>query len=312
MRKPLSRPNKHFVAIPNEFFNGWLKELEPSETHLLNFIMRKILGYRKEEDWITISQFVKDTKLSKPTIQKCLKSLEKKEMIFKKQTGKGRGIKTYWKLNIEGNGAKNEPLIESNGKEICPLTESNGKEILSEMVKNFSGNGKEICPTKDMYTKDIFTKDIYIHIFEHWNTKNIIKHSILTDKMKVKIKSALKDYPETMILSAINNYAEVIAHPETYFFSYRWTLADFLQRGLSKFLNEAKPLENFLHRKKPEEIKKEALKIIEKKGTKPDLQSMTPWERQDYEIELEMKERRASGEVDIDIAGKCFNKRNKE
>jgi hypothetical protein len=46
------------------------------------------------------------------------------------------------------------------------------------------------------------------------------------------------------IFKAFQNYSIVI-NSDDYFWDYKWTMEDFLQRGLDKFVNEALPLENF-------------------------------------------------------------------
>lgn len=97
--------------------------------------------------------------------------------------------------------------------------------------------------------KDSIDKDnIYIGIFDFWNSHNIVKHKKLTDKMKTKINTALKEYTEEDIKKAIENYSIVINNPKDYYFNYLWPLEDFLQRGLRKFVDDVKPLENFKRR----------------------------------------------------------------
>jgi hypothetical protein len=41
----------------------------------------------------------------------------------------------------------------------------------------------------------------------------------------------------------MNNYVEVL-HGEQYYWSHKWTLKEFLTRGLDKFLTVNKPLDN--------------------------------------------------------------------
>lgn len=73
-------------------------------------------------------------------------------------------------------------------------------------------------------------------IFDHWNKCNVIQHRKLTDKIRRKINSSLKDYSIDEIKSAIDNYKLILESP-LYYFNYKWTLNDFLQRGLEKFLD---------------------------------------------------------------------------
>lgn len=73
-------------------------------------------------------------------------------------------------------------------------------------------------------------------IFQCWNSHSIIEHKKLTDKMKTAINGALKDYAVDDIKKAISNYSEILSGDE-YYFSYKWTLTDFLKRGLEKFMD---------------------------------------------------------------------------
>lgn len=73
-------------------------------------------------------------------------------------------------------------------------------------------------------------------IFQRWNSKGIIQHRKLTDKIKRAINGALKDYSEEEICQAIDNYAVILAD-DRYYWSYKWGLKEFLQRGLDKFLD---------------------------------------------------------------------------
>ncbi len=58
------------------------------------------------------------------------------------------------------------------------------------------------------------------------------------------VERALKRYPAEVIAEAIANYAAVLGGDE-FRWDYRWTIIDFLKRGLDRFVPEAMPLENF-------------------------------------------------------------------
>ena len=90
-----------------------------------------------------------------------------------------------------------------------------------------------------------FNNTLYISIFEHWNSKGIIRHRKLTPKMKAKIKSTLKVYTEDEIKEIIDNYAEIVLD-DKYYFTYKWTLEDFLQRGMTQFEDLKVAKENYL------------------------------------------------------------------
>lgn len=101
------------------------------------------------------------------------------------------------------------------------------------------------APTAKDIEEDI-EEERYIHtrIFDHWNNCHIVVHNKLTTKDRTAISAALKDRHEQEIINAISNYAKILKSSD-YFFSYKWTLIDFLKRGLRKFANEADPFNNF-------------------------------------------------------------------
>ena len=109
------------------------------------------------------------------------------------------------------------------------------------------------CPQADDMCKPVSDA---VKIYEAWNLSEIVVHRVLDDKTKRVLKTALTRYTEAEILEAILNYATVVKG-DGYYFSYRWTLKDFIARGLDRFVSTAHPLENF--KKKVDE--KEAKRI---------------------------------------------------
>jgi len=97
---------------------------------------------------------------------------------------------------------------------------------------------------KDTDNNDNNVNKIYTLVFDHWNTQKIIVHRKPSDKDMPAIKGALKDFTQDSILKAITNYSGVLQSPDHYF-KHSWTLRDFLQRGLHKFVDEADPFNNF-------------------------------------------------------------------
>jgi hypothetical protein len=87
-------------------------------------------------------------------------------------------------------------------------------------------------------------KDTMQYIFNFWFDAGIVLHKGLNDRTKSKIKSALKNYSVQEIKEAILNYAEIL-HSDNYYWSYVWTLSEFMSRGIPKFLTEACPFSNF-------------------------------------------------------------------
>jgi len=109
-------------------------------------------------------------------------------------------------------------------------------ELFIETNRAVHENEQSCSPERtNNNTINNYTKNIE-YIFEYWNKQKIIVHSKLTDKIKTKIKSALKDYKKDQIFLAIRKYKMVLAGPE-YFWTYQWSLDKFLHRGLTDFVD---------------------------------------------------------------------------
>ena len=87
------------------------------------------------------------------------------------------------------------------------------------------------------------------NIFNYWNSKDIIKHKELTKERQQTIDKALKKYSEEDIMKYIDRYSMVIKDT-TYFFDYKWTLVDFLNRkdGISAFADDGSKWVNYQNR----------------------------------------------------------------
>jgi predicted phage replisome organizer len=92
--------------------------------------------------------------------------------------------------------------------------------------------------------KDKRKKDIRV-IFDFWNSKKIVTHRAMTDKLNGHINSKLEIYTTEEINGAITNYATVL-HSDEYQWTYKWSLGEFLTRenGMVKFLDENSPLDS--------------------------------------------------------------------
>lgn len=101
--------------------------------------------------------------------------------------------------------------------------------------------------------------NIYIPVLLHWNSKNIIIHKeeVFKKNLMKKHKGIIDIHSEEVIKKAIDNYSTVL-FSNKYYWSHRWTLFDFLARGIEKFLDSAKPLENFLNKGNVPEVTKES------------------------------------------------------
>ena len=113
-----------------------------------------------------------------------------------------------------------KPIVNGNN----PLT----TDHIPITTENVAGNPV----TTDESTQSKLKETIYI--YSVWNEQQIISHNNMTDIIKRAITTALKDHSKDEIVQAIKNYAEILNGDE-YYFKYKWTLKDFLKRGLDKF-----------------------------------------------------------------------------
>jgi hypothetical protein len=150
----------------------------------------------------------------------------------------------------------------------------NGTEVKKRVLKIFNRVlrkcKKGIKKMQKGYKEKFIVNNTYNNtinnIYIYWNTLNIYKHRNLTDKTRRKIQSTLKLYSEDEIKKACKNYADIV-NDDRYYFNYKWTLHDFLQRGIDKFLNRDIAHKNYID-KTQDTSTDDFLKIIENKEVK--------------------------------------------
>ena len=155
-------------------------------------------------------------------------------------------------------------------------------------------------PTKD--NKDNITKDIY-SIIDHWNSKGVKiledRESRVKKKTCNKIRAWLKDYSPEEIIEAVDNYCGVLKS-EAHYFSHKWQLWEFLERGLVNFLTKNNPKINYLKSNqdyKPSQIGK----YVPPRYTEEEKKLLIQIDREyKSEIEKAMKDEGWESEEDID------------
>ena len=160
------------------------------------------------------------------TIKHCLTCFRKFEMIDTIRSTRGVIIKVLKYDTYQ--------TLDNYGSTIPSTREAREKHERSTTINKNDKNDKN--------DKNI-DSPILKEVFDYWNKQSIISHRILSDKIKSKITAVLKNYSIDDIKQSISNYAKVLKE-DCYFWTYRWTLEEFLQRGMVKFLET--PLDNFL------------------------------------------------------------------
>ena len=82
-------------------------------------------------------------------------------------------------------------------------------------------------------------------VFETWNDCKVIVHQKLTAEMETAIVKVVKDNDMDVVISGIKCYAGILHNPAARF-TWKWTLRDFLVRGLGKFIDRESAEQNYL------------------------------------------------------------------
>jgi len=112
-----------FTQIPNVIIDEWMKNMNASSFTVLMVICRKTLGWQKESDYVSQSQIMEFTGLSKNSVIRALKELKDKELI---NAIEKPGITTNYTLNL--TSAKSEPVPNMN-----PTSAKNEPELVPKV-----------------------------------------------------------------------------------------------------------------------------------------------------------------------------------
>lgn len=157
------------------------------------------------------------------------------------------------------NWNKSPDILKTVEKTMNTINSYYLKEILSKKIDEVWENKEEKQQGVNRVSRgcgqdtNTITNTIS-NIFNYWNSKGIISHRELTEDMSKSIEKALKNYTEEEIKCYIDRYAEVLKDTE-YFFSYKWTLAQFLSRkeGISSFTDDGDKWVNYQNRNNKKE-----------------------------------------------------------
>lgn len=189
------------------------------------------LGYPHTPTGFTLDEFFTFTGQLKKTRKRRVGQLSHVEI-----TGWGEWNKA-WDREVEAD-RKSSKRAQNTPDNVPPIPGRNTDETPTEVEVESEGEPEGF--------------NTYTPIVDTWlrNAPPLTHHrgSVIRSKpYKLAIVRALRFYPEAEIVTAISNYATVLASPGHYF-THRWSLKDFLARGLDAFVAEADPLTNFAKR----------------------------------------------------------------
>ena len=187
-------------------------------------------------------------------IEKCEGGWRILNYAYYREKGRGQGRKEYMREYMRERRRRKQckPLLTDVNRS-QPKAEAeaeNNRELRS--LSNSGNHGNSKTPPKD--PPDPTTKPSAVEpngavqrVFNHWNTfagRSIEKpgdqgrtttgrwrgHRALSKDKRAAIEQALKDFSAQDICGAITNYAVVLLG-RAYFWSYAWSLNEFLTRG---------------------------------------------------------------------------------
>lgn len=218
-----------YLKLANELVEAYTRSRIPGEAmQCLWVIIRKTYGFGKLEDQISISQFSEYTGLKRQHAHRGIAKLIELNLVTKK----GDKYIASYRINKNFKTWNLSPKKVTSAK--CPQFGAKCPQKGNESVPK-KGNTKESI-------KETITKESIYSIFDFWNSQGITKHKTI-DKHKPSIKASLKEYTEVEITKAILNYNTILNDP-LYYWTHKWTLKEFLQRGIDKFRDENNPFDN--------------------------------------------------------------------
>jgi hypothetical protein len=257
--------------IANKVWLALIKaSLTAGEYKVLMTVIDRTWGYGVLVAEISLTCFESTTALSRRGICKVINDLETRRLVVVSRNGTKRSIYMFNKhydtwldsagepqftstgeLQFPSPSVASEPQFPSEDSASEPEYTSLGNHSSLDEEPQFTSTRELATPATEATKENILkktSKEISKEIeslFDLWNTQGVIKHKTLTDKMKTALKNALRSYTLEEISGAMKVYAEITLG-EQYWWSYRWTLEDFLRRGgLEKFMDAEAARENY-------------------------------------------------------------------
>ena len=130
--------------FPNSIIDELLPELSHSELKCYLCVLRKTKGWNKEEDAISVSQFMKVTGLSNKAVISACESLVEREILERKSGDRNTGIysiKTYKTTTSEKSSlVKNFP---STSEKSSPVTSEKSSHTINNIKNNIQNTNKK-------------------------------------------------------------------------------------------------------------------------------------------------------------------------
>ncbi|WP_083824288.1 replication protein [Desulfosporosinus sp. OT] len=244
-----------FTRIANVLLENIARlHLNGTQYSIVLTVWRFTYGFQRKEHDLSITFIANATGISGRSIKKELKVLiDRNILLVTKESTKAESRtlkfnKDYESWIDEGTFCSPEQGNKTSPPEQGSNCSPGEQNVPCEGSNSSPQQGSNPSPKKE--SKDNLKKDIYI-VFSHWNSKKIITHKTLTEKIANHINARLKEgYSDEEIIAAIDNYEIILRDNANYFWTYKWGLSDFLVRGLDKFKTESDPFTNYANKGK--------------------------------------------------------------
>jgi len=238
-----STPIKHTILI-EIIAQG---RLSYDEVRIVSFVMRWSWGFDegvRRQDWtkeFMVSEIAKEIKMKRSVCSRTINKMARDGKLLR-EDDKYQFNEHYENWKSVSKSYAYQKDTESVSKSYTPVSNcyapvSNcyAPDMQESLIAKapVGENALRKDTLKDTNTK--ISKDTYTRILNFWNSLKIIEHKD-TDKLRKKIIASLKVYTPEELEDAFKNYAYILSAPERFFWSYKWQLKDFLDRGVERFL----------------------------------------------------------------------------
>ena len=206
--------------------------------------------------WLSQEGIAAKSRLSERHVRRCLQALEDRGEIAVRKAQRGRRRINVYRVEAAPLDpdydrlpfALAEPFL-TTGHSVRPLNDDDRTseavttgldEPFSETLSSIGVKPLVEPPGKDLARARATESATVV---DSWQSQaGLIHHrdSYFDGPVRRKIEKAVAKYGAADVVAAIENYRLVLNSPRHYW-NHRWTLADFLTRGLDRFVPEAEP-----------------------------------------------------------------------
>jgi len=180
--------------VPNALIDNLMAELTGNELKCYLVIVRKTKGWQKNEDAISISQFVELTKLSNRVVIQCCKSLEEKGLIESRTGHRNTNVYMCKKVTCD------EKSLVTNSHSSC----DEKSQVTCDESSHTKNNNKYTTKKTNIKNNKKDSADSQIlEIFEFWKAEFNHPKAKLDPPRSKRIKSVLERYSVDDIKKAL-------------------------------------------------------------------------------------------------------------